>query len=89
MKLLIHLNKECLVVKLVRLIVQSVWKIMAEDNDVQISRLGSRIRMVPFTGKEKSGVRMELRRREVKSSIWGLYRLKCLKDFQMEMSSSI
>ena len=33
---------------------------MCEDNDVQISRLGNWIRMVPFIGKEKkSGVRME------------------------------
>ena len=63
---------------------------MCEDNDVQISRLGNWIRMVPFIGKEKkSGVRMELRRREVKSSIWGMFRLKCLKDLQMEMSISI
>lgn len=46
---------------------------VGKDQDVQIFILGNWIRMVPLTGDEKTGMRIELR--EVQSSIWGMFRV--------------
>ena len=54
----------------------------------EVYRLGNWTKDVPFTEKGKSRTRTELRRREVMSSVWGIFRFQCLRDFQTEMSSS-
>lgn len=54
----------------------------------EVYRLGNWMKDVPFTGKGKSRTRTELRRREVMSSVWGIFRFQCLRDLQIEMSSS-
>lgn len=81
-----NLIDECLVVKLVGLIVHCVKN---DEHDVQVSELSHWMWMVPFTGKGRTRMRLELRRRRVKSSIWSMSGFKGLKDLYMEMSSLI
>lgn len=73
-----NLIDECLVAKLVGLIVHGVKN--DEEHDVQVSELSNWIRMVPLTGEGRTRKRLELRRRRVKSSIWGTSGFKGLKD---------
>lgn len=73
-----NLIDECLVIKLVGLIVHCVKN--DEEPDVQVSELSNWIRMVPLTGEGRTKMRLELRRRRVKSSIWGTSGFNGLKD---------
>lgn len=57
-------------------------------HEAQVYRLGNWMKDVPFTGKGKSRTRTNLSRREVMSSVWGIFRFECLRDLQIEMSSS-